>query len=306
MRVVRAILGRFARFLVRIARTLDPALATAPYWVMPERMANLRQQYPGAPEHWLEFVARRTAVGEPAESPASPPESHSPVGSIPAPQVRARPRDTLRKLFGVSRRPMIVFPRADSRSKTRPDPTPVGTRIDATTPTLPAPATRTAPRPGLTFGTKSVRNPIANLLRIGRPQRRPPVLHFNTVDPSHRTEQEAPGHVAFARHEHQTVFPIPDGRSKHRPDLIGTDDARRGSLGARANLRWPAAPAPAMAAPAWLDGRPGTPRPDPSFGTPDSRWPELPRVAVEQGSPIPSSLDEAILLAEQIGGTWSG
>ena len=59
MSVLRAILARFARLLVRIARTLDPGVAAAPYWAVPERMAALRQRYPGAPEHWLELVARR-------------------------------------------------------------------------------------------------------------------------------------------------------------------------------------------------------------------------------------------------------
>jgi len=306
MRVVRAILGRFARFLVRIARTLDPALATAPYWVMPERMATLRQRYPGAPEHWLQLMARRTAVGEPTEPYAAPPESHAPADAIPAPQARARPRNTLHNLLGLRGRPLVVFPRADSSPKVRPDLPPVAQRIDTSAPTLPASATRAAPRPGLTFSTKSVRNPIANLLRIGRPERRPPALSFRAPDPVLRTGQDAPAQVAFERHEHQTIFPIPGGRSKHRPDLIGTTDTRRDAVGARAELRWTARPGQAMAAPAWLDGRPGTPRPDPTFGTPDSRWPDLPRATAEQGAPIASSLDEAILLAEQIGGTWSG
>jgi hypothetical protein len=306
MRVVRAILGGFARFLVRIARTLDPALATAPYWVMPERMANLRQQYPGAPEHWLEFVARRAAIGQSAEPSASPPERHAPAAEIPAPQARARSRNTLRNLLGVSRRPVVVFPRAHSSPKARADAPPIAMRMDVTAPTLPASAAPTAPPPRLTFSTKSVRNPIANLLRIRRPERRPPMLHFNNPDPVRRTEQDAPEQVAFARHEHQTVFPIRDGRSTYRSDQFGTDDAHRDAGGARAELRWPAWPGPSMVDPTWPDGRPGTPRPDPTFRTPDSRWPELPRVAIEQGAPTASSIDEAILLAEQIGGTWSG
>jgi len=74
MSVVRAILGRFARFLVRIARTLDPGIAAAPYWVMPERMAALRARYPGAPEHWLELLARRTTLADGGPAPAYRPE----------------------------------------------------------------------------------------------------------------------------------------------------------------------------------------------------------------------------------------
>jgi hypothetical protein len=50
----------------------------------------------------------------------------------------------------------------------------------------------------------------------------------------------------------------------------------------------------------------GAARPDPQFRTADPRWPELPPLAVESGPAPAPSLDEAILLAEQIGGTWSG
>ncbi len=304
MRVVRAILGRFARFLVRIARTLDPALATAPYWVMPERMAALRQRYPGAPEHWLEFVARRAAIGEPAEPHAPPPtEPREPVESQ-LPQSRSRPRATLRNLLGARGRPLVVFPHPDPRPKARPAAPQAATRTDAIRHTAPVSATRTASRPGLRFSTTSVRNPIANLLRIGRPERRSPMLHFHTGDPIPRDHREAPEHDALARREHQTFFPNIDARPTHGPDAIGANDAH--SVALQAEMRWPAPPERASIDASRPNELSRAPRPDPSFRAQDPRWPELPRLAVDdEPSPTPS-LNEAILFAEQIGGSWSG
>ena len=289
MRVVRAILGRFARFLVRIARTLDPALATAPYWVMPERMAALRQRYPGAPEHWLEFVARRTAIGEPAEPHAPPLDPRTPIDAQP-PQTRSRPRDTLRNWLGARTHPVVVFPRPDPRPKARPS--------------APQTSARAAPRPGLTFGTKSVRNPIANLLRIGRPERRAPALHFHDGDPLARDDRGPLEQEVFARREHQTFFPDVSVRSTHRPETSDADDTRRDAV--QAEMRWPAWPERSSIDASRPNELTRAARPDPSFRAHDPRWPELPRPAVDHGpSPTPS-LDEAILLAEQIGGTWSG
>jgi len=285
MRVVRAILGRFARFLVRIARTLDPASATAPYWVMPERMAALRQRYPGAPEHWLEFVARRTPGGEQAEPHARPPEPRSPLEA----QARPRPRDTLRNWLGARTRPMVVFPRADPRPAARPQ--------------APQTAARTAPRPGLTFSTQSVRNPIANLLRMGRPERRSPMLHFHLPDAAPGDHREAPA-VIPARREHQTFFPNPDARPAVAPDAIGPRDPRHDAP--HADTRWPAWPERAPVDTVRPSEQSRTARPDPNFGAYDPRWPELPRLAADYGPAAAPSLDEAILLAEQIGGTWSG
>jgi hypothetical protein len=263
-------------------------------------MAALRQRYPGAPEHWLEFVARRTPIGEPAEPHAPPREPRARA------EAHSRPRDTLRNWFGARARPVVVFPRQDPRPKARPTAPRIATRTDASPPATPVSATRTGPRPRLTFSTKSVRNPIANLLRIGRPERRSPILHFHAVDPAPRDHREAPEHDVFARREHQTFFPSIAARSTHRPDAIGADDARSDAPAVQPEMRWPDRPEQPSIGPRWLDGRPGVVRPDASFRTYDPRWPELPRLAVEYGPSIAPSLDEAILLAEQIGGLWSG
>jgi hypothetical protein len=311
MSVLRAILGRFARFLVRIARTLDPALTTAPYWVMPERMAALRQRYPGAPERWLELIARRTAIGEAADPrvlPSEPPIRRADEGrpSIEAhpPNFRSRPRETLRNLLRLRGRPAVGFPQPEPRSRARPSEARIAARADSSPQAPPLPATRAAVRPGLTFITGSVRNPIANLLRIERPTRRPAMIHFHADDPAARADRQAPEHDDFVRHEHQTYFPDLAGRETYRPPMVGAVDPRRAVI--QSETRWPARAERPSVDSNWPNERQRSVRPDPSFAAHDPRWPELPPLAVEYGpSPTPS-LDEAILLAEQIGGTWSG
>jgi hypothetical protein len=287
MRVLRAILGRFARFLVRIARTLDPASATAPYWVVPERMAALRQRYPGAPEHWLEFVARRAAVGDPVEPHAPSPD---PRPSAEAQLPQARDRDARRSFLRFRERPVVAFSQQDARQKARP------TALHI------APANPASSRPGLTFGANSVRNPIANLLRIGRRDLRAPMMQFHTVDSARSDIQDAGPPNVSARREHPTFFPNPGDRPTHRPDTV--DAQRRADI--QSDLRWPERFGPSAIASNWRDHRPGAARPDPSFRTSDPRWPDLPPLEVDYGPSAAASLDEAILLAEQLGGTWSG
>jgi hypothetical protein len=158
----------------------------------------------------------------------------------------------------------------------------------------------------MTFSTQSVRNPIANLLRPGRPERRSPLLHFHAADPAPRDYREVPERDGFARREHQTFFPDISARPTHRPDAIGANDAHGVVAAVPPDLRWPAQRDRASIDAARPDEPARAVRPDPSFGASDPRWPELPRLAVECGSAAPPSLDEAILLAEQIGGSWSG
>ena len=311
MRVLRAILGRFARFLVRIARTLDPGLATAPYWVMPERMAALRQRYPGAPEHWLELIARRTAIGDmvdprvlPPEPPARQADGARPSTEGPRPDFQSGPRKTLRNLLRVRDRPAVGFPQLDSRSKARPSTARITARVDSSPPAQPLPPTRSAVRPELTFGTGLARNPIANLLRIERPAPRSAMIHFHADDPVGRGNREAPRREDLAHREHRTFFPDPADRATYRPDMTGAVDPYRDAI--QSDTRWPARAERPLVDSNWLNERPDAVRPNPSFRARDPRWPELPRLAVEYGPSHSPSLDEAILLAEQIGGTWSG
>lgn len=310
MSVLRAILGRFARFLVRIARTLDPALTTAPYWVMPERMAALRQRYPGAPEHWLEFVARRTAIDNAATPYAPRPDTVAERiderPPIAPPQSHTRPPETQRNFLSLRDRPALAFSRSDSRSKPSPsEPRIVAARAASNRPPA-APEILARTRPDLTFITRSVRNPIANLLRIERPARRPATPHFLADDPVTREHHDAADAEPVVRREPQTFFADLGGRDAYRPEAFGGDEPHRGATPARPDTRWPRRPERSLADVTWLNSRPGAPRHDPNFRTHDPRWPELPPLAADYGSSPQASLDDAILFAEQIGGTWSG
>jgi hypothetical protein len=306
MSVLRAILGRFARFLVRVARTLDPKLSGAPYWVMPERMEALRQRYPGAPEHWLELIARRTAIGEAADPPTPPdPRARRDDYERPAaaePLRSPAPNRTIRKFLRMQDRPAVSFPRPDSRSGRNAAGPHIPAKADSSAPGAPSPATRSTRWPALTFSTKAVRNPIANLLRIERRHGHSAMLHFHAADETVARPILEPPEPDRGR-ERQTFFPDVEHRQSDVPDTM--PDPFRHSNTARAELRWPRRPEPASAHAAWPNPRANTARPDPEFRTHDPRWPELPPLAVEWGPSPSPSLNEAILLAEQIGGTWS-
>ena len=301
MSVLRAMLGRFARFLVRIARTLDPALATAPYWLMPERMAALRQRYPGAPDHWLELIARRGGMADAHNPPTEPMARRADERPLfDARPAEPRRGDTLRRFLRFGDRPAVGFPRLASRSKAQPSELRIAARADPSLPASPSPEARPS-RPGLTFSTRSARNPIANLLRIDRPTRRSAALNFSATPP--REIRDMPEPEEFVRREHRTFFPDLIGHESHRPDMAGPAGVQHDPI--PADTRWPARPERAAADVTWLSGQPGVARPSPSFRSHDPRWPELPPVALDHGPSLARSLDEAIFLAEQIGGSWS-
>ncbi len=295
MSVVRAILGRFARFLVRIARTLDPGIAAAPYWVMPERMAALRARYPGAPEHWLELLARRTTLADGGTAPGYRPERE------------ARP-DLPRPGFGAAEpathpaaRPALRFPIAQSRARVVARP---GVAGAAARPG--AEAARPAPRPTrplLTFAVAHVRNPIANLLRGRSPKERAETPRFPVDDrmpPPDRAGDDPAGRDA--PREHLTIFPGPASRAAQPPEWIGPPNAPRApDLGPS----WPEFRYSAPPGPSWPGSAPRAERPSPRFAGADDRWPELPPFLDEAGAAVQRATDEVALLAEQIGGTWS-
>ena len=284
MRAVRAILGRFARFLVRVARTLDPGLVSAPYWVLPERMAALRQQYPGAPEHWLEFVARRTPNGGPANLPG--PDPRTPDRTDDSYSRREPPAHSLlsfRNLMRKRERPSPGFSQSGSRQAHQDDP-----------PHLPG-APRVA-RPALSFGAKYVRNPIANLLRINRPPRFSTSPQFHHPELHDRPHQRQSEQIDGARREYSAIFPDLARHAVRHPKIVSADEF---------DLRWPALLHGAPAQPGSFGELLPKPRPGPNFARQDPRWPELPPLAVEFGFPDALSHDELGLLAEQIGGLWS-
>jgi len=301
MSVLRAMLGRFARFLVRIARTLDPALATAPYWLMPERMAALRQRYPGAPDHWLELIARRGGMADAHNPPPEPVVRRADERPLfDARPAEPRRGDTLRRFLRFGDRPAVGFPRPVSRSKVQPSELRIAARAEPGASAVPSPEARPT-RPGLTFSTHSVRNPIANLLRIARPAQRSTTLNFSATPA--REIRDMPEPEESVRREHRTFFPDLIGHEPHRPDMASAPDTQHDPV--PADTRWPAGPDRPPADVTWLNGQPGVARPSPSFRSSDPRWPELPPVAIDSDPSLARSLVEAIFVAEQIGGSWS-
>lgn len=306
MSVLRAILGRFARLLVRIARTLDPGVAATPYRAAPARMAALRQRYPGAPDHWLELLARRTNLGEePAgalsaraptdrraeERPDFGPTEHvdrmdPPRTAAPPPPPRPAPRFPV----PVKQRRAVVHPHRTDR---------------AVRPTAEAPGAATrAVRPVLNFAAARMGNPIVNLLRrrpaAGRPAE--PSIIFDQGPPrgDRHAGPEPEPRPQRERHDH---FPSLDRHSRRDAEWTPPHESPRPIPDP--SQHWPEFRYSAPPGPSWPT--PGSPRmrPDPRFAAPDNRWPELPPFLDESTSGGSRASDEAALLAEQMGGKWS-
>ena len=301
MSVLRAILARFARLLVRLARTLDPGLATAPYWTVPERMAALRQRYPGAPEHWLELVARRAQIG-PADEPHGPAARQaSPIDKTDA---HPAPRPTLFQSFLRRRdRPAMHFAQADARPR-RPLGAAESTPSRGPQPQLAPPPAAPGERPNLSFEAQEARNPIANLQRTDRRARSSAMLRFD-ADP--RAPRDAPRVEAAdgARSGHPAVFPDTSARGHHGDEPVGPAGTRRDERAQAADARWPEFRHSPLVDRNWPDQPPRAARRDPAFASYDRRWPELPLLISEFGPSPALTRNEAALLAEQIGGAWS-
>ena len=295
MRVLRAILGRFARLLVRIARTLDPGAAATPYRAAPARMAVLRQRYPGAPDHWLRLLAQRTSLGDDGADPgyAPPPaarrESPEFAASDPPPPDNAlrvdlgrpAPRPAPRFLAPANRARAVIQAAMSARGSRRA-----------------AEAPRDGPRrtrPALTFDPARGRNPLARLLRSTAPSRTRDTAAFADAPPAERRR---------ARDEQAARFPALDQPATPH-EWIGPSPAEPAEPTRDAAAGWPEFRFTARPEP----GRPTEPprraRPDPRFAPVDDRWPELPAFADEPASTGLRASDEAALLAEQIGGKWS-
>jgi hypothetical protein len=300
MSVLRAILGRFARFLLRVARRLDPTLIATTYWAVPERMAALRARYPGAPEHWLELIARRTMIAGPSEPPA--PRADPVVTSVDS------DRNSLSPAFIGSRGPpertVVPFPNAVTKlhpiaqtvvSSGRP------AKVHATMRQASPRQARLLP----SFFTMRVRNPIANLLRIERPKRLRSMLHFNP-DGVGRKPRDLPRQPEqeLVRSKRQTMFPDPWVLNAQRPEWPNPGDTREGNSD-WPNVRWPEYGRAHRSDPAWPNDLRGSARPNPDFAAEDNRWPELWALTDDAATPLIPVRDEAALRAEQIGGIWS-
>lgn len=293
MRVLRAILGRFARLLVRIARTLDPGVAATPYPAAAGRMAVLRQRYPGAPEHWLELLARRTSLGVGDGGPAQhPAPDGTRDGQAFAANAPATPGEAAR--VGMARTAERATPRF---------PLPVNRRR-AVVQSVGAerPSRRTRPVPS--FGVPGIRNRIVTLLggnAVGQPREGP---RFADGRPSPHREPHGPrADPNAAREEHSAQFP-----SAERPperDWIGARQTQPADHAREAAAGWPEFRFSTPPGSSWPAETSRHERPNPRFAALDGRWPELPAFLDEPGSTGLSASDEAALLAEQIGGKWS-
>lgn len=305
MTLLRAILGRFARFLVRIARRLDPGLATTPRWGMPERMAALRHHYPDAPDHWLELVARRVTVVDDLEPPPplSEPADQPPAGEFAFPSDRPHERPGVELVAGsrAENRPAVRFKQSDRAPRAALPARP----IVAVAADWRAPASKRV-RATPTFGAPRIRNRIANLLRLDRPRSRARMLRFRADEtpalPAHKKPQTTPPEPL--RRDHVSLFPSLNPHRADQPDWIDQLEPPP----KRAPIDGEPQPTiersvPAMAT--WPAQGCGRDRPNPRFAASDNRWPELPRLSDESSMPGLSASDEAALIAEQIGGTWS-
>jgi len=299
MSVLRAIFGRFARFLVRVARRLDPAITPAAAWTVTERMAALRQRYPGAPDHWLKLIAQRATIRAAAPpEPDEPPRAYAnepqfPVtdpahadGPAVAPQRRptARLRPVFFRGFDRRARPAIA---AVAIGASERDAAPLPT------------ADRRSDRPSIVFAPRRLRNPLARLFRLDRREPHLDLLHFETPDERRAADPLLPENREWIGREAHPIFPDP---AVHAPARPAWAEPAEPPPHPTVDLRWPVLMR-ASAEPSWPD-QPGRHRPDPRFAGTDPRWPDLPAIP-DDPAPLLSARDEAALRAEQVGGTWS-
>jgi hypothetical protein len=153
-----------------------------------------------------------------------------------------------------------------------------------------------------------VRNPIANLLRNEGRKERTATVRFPFDDVAPPAVQDAlpqPDRQDVIHREHQTVFPDRDAHPPYRPEWTGAPDSNSEFGEYDTGVRWPDAHGSVTARPSWPNAVSSDARHNPRFSALDNRWPELPPLTDESGAPLLLTSDEAVLLAEQIGGTWS-
>ena len=304
MSLVRAIVRRFARYLVRIARRLDPTLVAAPYRATPEQMAALRLRHPGAPQHWIELVAQRAIVDD---LPKAEPPNSAPPDALPPEAVTADAVDE--PAFPNGRRELHENPHGDlvrqARQRTAAQFNAVQRSVGRARRVAAKQSGAIARiRPAITFVSKRMRRPIADLLIIDASARSRPMLKFKSNRPSSRQSApvESPENI-HAKPERPLVFHdlvLPDDRD-HRARFESSRDEVR----APTDSRWPELRPRNDAAEHSPKVPAGSSRPMPTFPFPDERWPNLPGVDDHGVSSLAPTTEEAKLACEQVGGTWS-
>lgn len=149
------------------------------------------------------------------------------------------------------------------------------------------------------------RDPVANLLRIVRRDLAEPTLRFS--DEPRRASRAEPADGRQKDHvtrEDPIVFPEPI----FRPDRASSTppvETRRETTEDHADQRWPELHRSSETRPIWPDVPARSEQREAHFTARDNRWPELPPFEEYPAAAVLSDSDEAALVAEQIGGTWS-
>lgn len=301
MKLIAAIRGRFARLLLRLARRLDSGLVTAPMSVMSDQMALLRQRYAGAPEHWLEAVARRAPVAQIPEAahPARPPapafdqDRRQPATAevrfdAGAPTPAERPK--VRFAAGTRRgRPALCFTRRDSGRTARQ---PLHLTPD-----------RKRRRPPLMFRTADACAWRPEPAAVPPPPaRRPQPVFAATADnrPQQPEPDSAPHDAAAAPRRPIDLPPLPT-----RPLETPARQLPEPLAGERPQPRFPDPPPRALPPQCTWHAAPDAGHTEAAFSGSDPVWPELPALAEEEGLAEPGR-DEARLAREQMVGRWNG
>jgi len=222
-----------------------------------------------------------------AHNPESVPDYRPEPTLHDGPSARAT-QSPARRTNGHVGRPPLRFPTLNHRTA----------RPDADSASAPLGSSRPEP----TFGTARARRRLANWLRGPRrmqPTDGPQFLAQSTA-PRTLLDAAGPDESEIGREEFYATFPSLNSRAAVRPGWDGEPDFR--DHDELVGDRWPGSERTNRNVP---KGAHRSPRQNPRFPAPDNRWPDLPALLDEFDSPRLRASDEAALLAEQFGGTWS-
>jgi hypothetical protein len=312
MSVLRFLRVRVARLLIRLARRLDSAGLPLPPF---EQFDALRRRYPGAPDHWLQLVAKRTPIAFAPPSPAPEIASEREARQInpdPPREEWAEPSDLD---FSTSRSgARVFFPDSEQQSRARPA---VG---------FSAPTHRRPPMPVMSVGhpphrTRNVdRSPnfVRGLQRIG--------VRLVSRAPSASKQRARRNSLKFSpaarvRQPAAAEYQPPPAVTHDRPDPSSFGETcesqprrldwepkfKTQALEARqpADPQF-ASPAPKrLNEPSWIAGNPAQMFHPAEFQPSKNEWPKLPSVNDDDRATPDGTSEQAALVVEQMGGRWS-
>lgn len=299
MRLLRALKGRFARFLVKLARKLESDIPAAPAPAAVQQMSALRQRFAGAPEHWLQAVARKTSLNLPEAQPVDSPRSHTfddERASAP------RPTPNFAASLASGFEPSAAqFPRSGRRLRpTLRFSTPPTTALIVEQSGAAVERSGQS-RPSVRFLQDRLRT--RNRLRLARAgdQGERPRVAFDVAS-SQKSEGPQWNCEPAAAEGPQRELQFPS------PSFARSEQATRGDdAGFEARRTEPCfqSSAPRLRSVGNWGGSGAPPlRPDPHFPEPVNHWPDLPDLFDEEGLLLPIR-DPAEFEAEQKVGKWS-